>query len=264
MDLDLAGRTALVTGSTRGIGFATAVGLGEMGARVVLHGRMPDSAAKAAERAGARVPGATFEAAAGDLGSAEGCDAVAAAHPDVDILVNNLGIYDFGPFEETDDAAWLHFFQVNVMSGVRMARHYLAGMRARNWGRVVFVSSESGVFVPPDMILYGTTKATQLAVSRGLAETTAGTAVTVNAVLPGPTWVETQESVMTRRAAEQGITVEEAKQKTFSERRPTSLLKRYTTPDEVANMICYVCSPAASATSRAALRAEGGIVRSIL
>ena len=264
MDLDLSGRTALVTGSTRGIGFATACGLARMGASVIVHGQSDASVEGALKRARKAVAGATFAGVSGDLAAAAGCDRVKAAHGHVDVLVNNVGIYDFGPFEQVPDETWLHFFQVNVMSGVRMARHYLPGMIARNWGRVVFVSSESGAFIPPDMILYGITKAAQLALSRGLAETTAGTNVTVNAVLPGPTWVEQQEEAIRKRAANEGVSIEEAKKNTFRVRRPTSLIRRYALPEEVANMICYACSPAASVTNGAALRAEGGIVRSIV
>jgi NAD(P)-dependent dehydrogenase (short-subunit alcohol dehydrogenase family) len=264
MDLDLTAKTALVTGSTRGIGFATALALAGMGARVVVNGRTQAPVSAAVGRIRDRVPGADLDGVAADLATAGGCDRVAAAHPQIDILVNNLGIYEFKPFEEIPDEEWLHYFEVNVMSGVRMARHYLPGMLARDWGRVVFVSSESGVFIPPEMIHYGFSKAAQLAVSRGLAETTVGTRVTVNAVLPGPTWVETHEERVARRAAEEGRTVDEVKADFFRTRRPTSLLRRYATPDEVANMIAYVCSPAASATNGAALRVEGGIVRTMI
>lgn len=264
MDLDLTGRTALVTGSTRGIGFSTAVGLGEMGAKVLLHGRDKTIVDEAVARASAQAPGATFDGVAGDLGAAAGCDSIAAAHPAIDILVNNVGIYEMKSFKNIPDADWESFFQVNVMSGVRMARHYLPGMIERDWGRMIFVSSESGVFIPPEMIHYGFSKASQLAISRGLAETTAGTNVTVNSVLPGPTLVELQEERLSARAEEQGRTLEDIKGDIFRDRRPTSLLKRYATPEEVANMICYVCSPASSATNGAALRVEGGIVRTIV
>jgi NAD(P)-dependent dehydrogenase (short-subunit alcohol dehydrogenase family) len=264
MDLDLTGKTALVTGSTRGIGFATALALAGMGARVVVNGRTQAAVTAALARIRERAPGADLDGAAADLATAAGCDGLAAAHPEVDVLVNNLGIYEVKPFAEISDEDWQHFFEVNVMSGVRMARHYLPGMLARDWGRVVFVSSESGVFIPPEMIHYGVVKASQLAVSRGLAETTAGTRVTVNAVLPGPTWVETHQERVARRAADEGRTPDEVKADFFKTRRPTSLLKRYATPEEVANMIAYVCSPAASATNGAALRVEGGIVRSMV
>ena len=264
MNLDLSGHTALVTGSTRGIGFATAIGLGEMGANVLVHGRDATVVAEAVARASEQMPGASFDGVAGDLGTAAGCDAVAAAHPAVDILVNNVGIYELKAFEDTPDEDWEHFFQVNVMSGVRMARHYLPGMIERDWGRMIFISSESGVNIPPEMIHYGFSKASQLAISRGLAETTAGTNVTVNAVLPGPTLVKTNEDRMIKRAEAEGRTLDDVKADIFRYRRPTSLLKRYATTEEVANMICYVCSPASSATNGAALRVEGGIVQTIV
>lgn len=264
MNLDLSGRAALVTGSTRGIGYAAALGLARQGASVVLHGRSESSVAAALEKARAAAPGADFAAAAGDLATEEGCDSVSAVRAEVDILVNNAGIYAAAPFAEIPDSEWERYFRTNVMSGVRLARRYLPGMIARDWGRIVFVSSESGVFIPPDMIHYGVSKAAQLAVSRGLAETTAGTGVTVNSVLPGPTWVETNAERVARRAADQGRTLEEAKADVFTERRPSSLLRRYAEPEEVASMICYACSPAASATNGAALRVDGGIVRTYI
>lgn len=264
MNLDLSGRAALVTGSTRGIGYATAVGLARMGATVALHGRTAEAVDAAIARARADAPGAEISGAAGDLAAAEGCDAVAAAAPDIDILVNNAGIYAPVAFEEATDAVWETYFQVNVMSGVRLARRYLPGMIARDRGRIVFVSSESGVFIPPDMIPYGFSKAAQLAVSRGLAETTAGTNVTVNSVLPGPTWVETSAGRMARRARDEGRDVEDLKQDVFKHRRPSSLLRRFATPEEVASMICYACSPASSATNGAALRVDGGVVKTYI
>ncbi len=263
MNLDLTGRTALVTGSTRGIGFATAIGLARMGARVVLHGRTEGSVAQARERF-RETQGVDGEGVAGDLANTEGCALVFAAVPEVDILVNNMGIYDMQPFEEVDDERWLHYFQVNVMSGVRMARHYLPAMRQKDWGRVVFISSESGVFIPPEMIHYGFSKAAQLAIGRGLAETTAGSGVTVNSVLPGPTWVETQEERMGKRAEEQNRTVADLQEDTFRFRRTSSLLRRYATAEEVANLICYVCSEASSATNGASLRVDGGVVRTYI
>ncbi len=263
MDLNLSGLTALVTGSTRGIGFSTAIGLARMGARVVLHGRTEGSVAKALERFRA-ASGDAGEGVAGDLAHADGCSAVFAAVPEADILVNNMGIYDMRPFDEIDDSAWLHYFQTNVMSGVRMARHYLPGMRRKNWGRIVFISSESGVFIPPEMIHYGFTKAAQLAIGRGLAETTTGTGVTINSVLPGPTWVETQEQRLGQRSKDESRTVEDLQSDTFRLRRTSSLLRRYATADEVANLVCYVCSKASSATNGASLRVDGGIVRTYI
>lgn len=262
MDLDLSGRTALVTGSTRGIGYAAALGLARMGARAVLHGRTDESVERALGRF--RADGAEAEGVAGDLGTAAGAEAVFRAVPEADILVNNTGVYDMVPFEDIDDAEWERYFQVNVMSGVRMARRYLPGMKERDWGRIVFVSSESGVFIPPEMIHYGFSKAAQLAIARGLAETTAGTRVTVNSVLPGPTWVETQEERIGRRSKEQKRSVDDIKEDTFRVRRVSSLLRRYAEPEEVANLICYVCSPASSATNGASLRVDGGIVRTYI
>ena len=264
MNLDLSGRRALVTGSTRGIGYATATGLAEMGAAVTLHGRTEESVAAALSKARRAAPDATIAGVAGDVATAEGCDAIAAALPEVDVLVNNAGIYAAGEFGDVTDAEWETYFQTNVMSGVRLARRYLPGMIARDWGRMVFVSSESGVFIPPEMIHYGFSKAGQLAVSRGLAETTAGTGVTVNSVLPGPTWVETNAERVARRAADAGRTLAEAKEDVFRDRRPSSLLRRYAEPEEVANLICYACSPASSATNGAALRVDGGIVRTYI
>jgi len=264
MDLDLSGKTALVTGSSRGIGFETAVGLVEMGAKIIVHGRTNTSVNDALARLEERIAAADAVGIAADLGTAAGCDAIAAAHPMVDVLVNNVGIYRPEPFNEVSDETWQVYFDINVMSGVRMARHYLKGMLERDWGRVIFVSSESGVFIPPEMIHYGFSKAAQLAIARGLAETTKGSNVTVNSVLPGPTWVETQERNMGPRAKAEGRSIEELKAEIFATRRQSSLLQRYETPDEVANMICYACSPAASGTNGASLRVEGGIVRNFV
>ena len=261
MDLDLSGKRALVTGSTRGIGLATATGLARMGAEVIVNGRaqaaVDDAIARIRQAAG-RVE---LQGVAADLGGAAGCAAVIAAVPSVDILVNNMGIYAPKPFFEIEDDDWQLMFDVNVMSGVRLTRHYLKQMLdTKDWGRVVFVSSESGIFIPKEMVHYGFSKAAQLVIARGAAEATKGTNVTVNSVLPGPTWVEMATERMAARAAAQGTTVEDLRSKTFTERRPASLLQRYATPDEIANLICYLCSKASSATNGAALRADGGIV----
>lgn len=261
MDMDLTGKTALVTGSTRGIGLATAKGLAAMGATVIVNGRTSDATTKAAEAVSEAASGANVIEAAGDLGTAEGCTAIIQNHPTVDILVNNMGIYEPKGFFEIEDADWQKMFDVNVMSGVRLTRHYLKNMLdRRDWGRVVFVSSESGVFIPKEMVHYGFSKSAQLTIARGAAETTKGTNVTVNSVMPGPTWVEMQPVRLGARAKAQGTTVEELAARTFTERRPASLLQRYATPEEVANLICYVCSKASSATNGAALRVDGGIV----
>ena len=260
MDLDLEGKLALVTGSTRGIGLASAIGLARMGAEVVVNGRSQD-AIDAAIASIAQAVGAPPRGIAADLGTAAGCASLIATLPGVDILVNNMGIYQPKPYFELEDDDWQRMFDVNVMSGVRLTRHYLKQMlETRDWGRIVFVSSESGIFIPKEMVHYGFSKAAQLVIARGAAEQTKGTSVTVNAVLPGPTWVEMSPERMAARAASMGATVEDLKARTFTERRPSSLLQRYATPEEVANMICYVCSKAASATNGAALRVEGGIV----
>jgi NAD(P)-dependent dehydrogenase (short-subunit alcohol dehydrogenase family) len=264
VDLKLEGKRALVTGSTAGIGLATASGLYREGASVVVNGRNPDRVREAVEKV--RVlptigtPQVTGVAA--DLGTAAGVAALTGQVPEVDILVNNVGIFEPKPFEEIPDEDWLRFFEVNVMSGVRLMRHYLPGMKGRNWGRVVFVSSESGVQIPPEMIHYGMTKAAQIAVARGVAETTAGTGVTVNSVLPGPTESEGVGTFVNALANQRGIGKAEFEAEFFKSARPSSLLKRFATVEEVANMIVYVCSPLSSATNGAPLRVDGGVVRS--
>jgi NAD(P)-dependent dehydrogenase (short-subunit alcohol dehydrogenase family) len=261
MDLDLGGKRALVTGSTRGIGLASAIGLARMGAEVIVNGRGQAAVDGALAKVGQAAAGASLHGIAADLGTAAGCAVVIEAFPAVDILVNNMGIYAPKPFFEIADDDWRQMFEVNVMSGVRLTRHYLKQMLdGKDWGRVVFVSSESGIFVPKEMVHYGFSKTAQLVIARGAAEETKGTNITVNAVLPGPTWVEMQTERLAARAAAQGTTVEDLKARTFSERRPASLLQRYATPEEVANLICYVCSKASSATNGAALRVDGGIV----
>jgi NAD(P)-dependent dehydrogenase (short-subunit alcohol dehydrogenase family) len=261
MDLDLAGKLAMVSGSTRGIGLATATGLARMGAGVIVNGRTEAAVAEGIAKIRSAVPRAKTQAAPFDLGSADGCAALIARFPAVDILVNSLGIYEPKPFFDISDADWQRMFEVNVMSGVRLTRHYLAGMLQRKaWGRVVFVSSESGIFVPKEMVHYGFSKGAQLVIARGAAEMTKGTEVTVNSVLPGPTWVEMAPVRLAARAKGLGTTPEDLAARTFTERRPQSLLQRYATPEEVANLICYVCSKASSATNGAALRADGGIV----
>ena len=207
------------------------------------------------------MPAAKTQAAAFDLGTADGCAALIARFPAVDILVNSLGIYEPKPFFDIPDEDWQQMFEVNVMSGVRLTRHYLKGMlEDKTWGRVVFVSSESAIFVPKEMVHYGFSKAAQLVIARGAAEMTKGTNVTVNSVLPGPTWVEMAPVRLAARAKGLGTTADELAARTFTERRPASLLQRYATPEEIANLICYVCSKASSATNGAALRVDGGIV----
>jgi NAD(P)-dependent dehydrogenase (short-subunit alcohol dehydrogenase family) len=261
MDLDLTGKTALVTGSTRGIGLAAALGLARMGARVCVNGRSEPAVMEAAESIRRAVSGASVFAVTSDLGTAQGCADLIARVPEADILVNNLGIYEPKPFLELGDQDWQRMFDVNVMSGVRLTQHYLRHMLAKGiWGRIVFVSSESAIFVPKEMVHYGMTKSAQLVIARGAAEMTKGTTITVNSVLPGPTWVEMAPTRLAARAKAQGTTVEDLAQRTFTERRPSSLLQRYAAPEEIANLICYVCSKASSATNGAVLRVDGGIV----
>lgn len=264
MDMNLKGKRALVTGSTAGIGFATALGLAREGAAVIVNGRTAARVEGAMDRIRRSVPGAEVGGVAADLSGAAGCAALTQQQPQVDILVNNMGIFEPKPFEDIPDRDWMRFFEANVMSGVRLSRHYLPGMRARNWGRIVFVSSESALQIPSEMIHYGTTKTAQLAVARGLAETTAGTGVTVNCVLPGPTRSEGVAMFVEQMARQQGVDTAAMEREFFNTARPTSLLRRFATVEEVANMIVYVCSGAAAATNGAALRVDGGVVRAIV
>jgi NAD(P)-dependent dehydrogenase (short-subunit alcohol dehydrogenase family) len=263
MDFGLKGKRALVTGSTAGIGFATARALAREGAQVAVNGRTSERVARAVARIGADVPGADVEGIAADLGGADGCRALTGRLPAVDVLVNNVGIFEPKPFEAIPDEEWFRFFETNVLSGVRLARHYISGMRARNWGRIVFVSSESAIQIPAEMIHYGTTKTAQLAVARGLAETLAGTGVTVNSVLPGPTASEGVGAFVARLAASRGVDTATVEREFFDTARPSSLLRRFATPDEVAAMIVFLCSAQASATTGSALRVDGGVVRAI-
>ncbi|RII30995.1 MAG: oxidoreductase [Geobacter sp.] len=260
MDLKMNGKTALVSGSTKGIGLAIATKLAAEGARVIVNGRSESSLSAALEKIRNAVPGAQPIGFAGDLASAAVADQLIKLYPSLDILVNNLGIYEPRPFEEISDDEWRRFFEVNVLSAVRLARAYLPAMRQRNWGRIVFISSESGVQIPAEMVHYGMTKTALLAVSRGIAETCAGTGITANAVLPGPTRSEGVNEFVTKMGA--GRPFEEFEDEFFRTVRPTSLLKRFATTDEVASMVVYVCSPLASATTGAALRADGGVVKS--
>jgi len=264
MNLQLQGRRALITGSTAGIGYAIAQALAAEGVAVTLNGRSPERVAAAVARLQAEFPEAVLHGVAADLADAAGVAALVAACPEVDLLINNLGIFNPQPFEQIDDAEWQRFFDINVMSGVRLTRALLPGMKARNWGRVIFISSESGICPPAEMVHYGMTKSAQLSIARGLAETCAGTGVTVNSVLPGPTLTEGAGAFFTTLAREQGQTFDEAARDFFAHARPTSLLKRFIQPAEVASLVAYVCSPLAAATTGAALRADGGVVRSLV
>lgn len=264
MDLGLQGKRALVTGSTGGIGFAAARQLAAEGASVFVNGRTPARVDAAVRRLREAVPTADVTGVAADLGTADGCASVVARVPDVDVLVNNMGIFEPTPFEAITDADWLRFFETNVLSGVRLARAYLPAMRTRDWGRIVFVSSESAVQIPAEMIHYGMTKTAQLAVARGIAETTVGSGVTVNSVLPGPTASEGVSTFVGQMAEARGVDFATMEREFFATARPSSLLRRFASPDEVAAMIVYTCSAAASATNGAALRVDGGVVRSIV
>jgi NAD(P)-dependent dehydrogenase (short-subunit alcohol dehydrogenase family) len=230
----------------------------------VVNGRKQDKVDQAVSAIAKAVPGAKVRGVAADVSSAAGCKALVAAQPDVDILINNAGIFEPKEFLDIPDADWSRFFEVNVMSGVRLSRAYFPGMLKRNWGRIVFISSESALNIPKEMIHYGMTKTAQLAVSRGLAEMTKGTAVTVNSVLPGPTMSEGVEAFVKDLARQNGQSVEEAASQFVKQFRPTSLLQRFATPEEIANMVLYVSSKESSATNGAALRAEGGIVQTIV
>ena len=263
MDFGLNGKRALVTGSTAGIGLATARALAAEGAHVTINGRTHARVNTAIDVLRRDLSSTTVTGIAADLSTVDGCEALLGLLPDIDILVNNLGIFEPKPFDQISDDDWFRFFETNVLSGVRLSRHYVTGMRARNWGRIVFVSSESALQIPAEMIHYGMTKTAQLAVSRGLAETLAGTGVTVNSVLPGPTASEGVGGFVAQIAAERGIDAATVEREFFETARPSSVIRRFSTPEEVAAMIAYVCSTSASDTTGAALRVDGGVVRTI-
>ena len=263
MHIDLTGKTALVSGSTSGIGFAIASGLAGTGATVVVNGRTQGAVDVAMARIRETHPDARLRGHPGDLGTAAGCDALFAAVPTADILVNNLGIFAVQDFYAIPDSEWTRFFEINVMSGVRLSRHYLPAMVEAGWGRVVFISSESGLNIPPDMLHYGFTKTANLSIARGLAKRVAGSGVTVNAVLPGPTMSEGVEAMLADAAKKAGTSIAEAGVAFVKAKRPSSILRRPATVDEVANLVVYVCSMQASATTGAALRVDGGTVDTI-
>jgi len=262
MDLQLKGKKVLVTGSTAGIGFAAARAFAVEGASVVINGRKQDRVDSANAQIRKSQPSAELTGIAADVSNAAGCARLIQTVADVDVLVNNMGIFEPKPFEKIPDEDWLRFFEANVMSGVRLSRHYLPSMRRRNWGRILFVSSESGVQIPVEMIHYGMTKTAQIAIARGLAESVVGTGITVNSILPGPTRSEGVETFVAQMGGGGDSAVFEAE--FFKSVRPSSLLKRFATVEEVASTIVYLCSPLASATTGAAVRADGGVVRAIL
>src|SRR5580692_3960746 len=263
MNLGLQGKLAVVSGSTAGIGLAIATALAVEGATVVVNGRTEARVAEALEKIRNRVSGANLRGVAADLGTATGVDAFLKQAPDADVLINNLGIFDPKPFLEIPDTEWLRFFEVNVLSGVRLARKYLPGMLKKNWGRVIFISSESAQNIPAEMVHYGMTKTAQVSIARGIAESVAGTGVTVNSVLAGPTASEGAVNFVESLAKQQGISSAEFEKQFFSTVRPTSLLKRFQTPEEVAAVVAFVASTQAVAINGAAVRAEGGVVRGI-
>ncbi len=263
LDLQLTGKIALVTGSTAGIGLAIATLLAKEGATVVLNGRTNQRVDQAIATVRSAAPHAKVSGIGADVSTAKGCSRITEELPHADILVNNAGIFRPTSFEQIDDEEWNELFQTNVMSGVRLSRFYLPKMLAKNWGRIIFISSESGIQIPAEMIHYGLTKTAQLALSRGLAETTAGTGVTVNAVLPGPTASEGAVSFLNGIAEKQNITPKQLETEFFKSIRPSSLIKRFATAEEVANLVAFVASPLSSATNGASLRVDGGVVRSI-
>jgi NAD(P)-dependent dehydrogenase (short-subunit alcohol dehydrogenase family) len=263
MNLGLQGKIAVVSGSTAGIGLAIAVALAAEGARVIINGRTEERVNAALGKIRERVPNADLRGVAADLGSASGVEAFLRKAPDADVLINNVGIFDPKPFLEIPDAEWLRFFEVNVLSGVRLSRKYLPGMLKKNWGRVIFISSESAQQPPPEMIHYGMTKTAQVSISRGLAESVAGTGVTVNSVLVGPTESEGVGTFLDSLAKQQNLSKADMEKMFFEKGRPSSLLKRFETPDEVAAVVAFVASAHGLVINGAAVRAEGGVIRSV-
>ncbi|MET7255836.1 SDR family NAD(P)-dependent oxidoreductase [Dyadobacter jiangsuensis] len=264
MDLKLNGKTAFVSGSTQGIGFAIAQGLLKEGAHVIINGRSESKIAEAVQKLKESTPGADVSGIAADFSKVEEVNALLQQLPDIDILVNNAGIFEPKQFTEISDDEWFRFFEVNVLSGVRLARHFFPKMIAKDWGRIIFISSESGVNIPEEMIHYGTTKTAQLAVSRGLAELTKGTNVTVNTVMPGPTKSEGVADFVKQLGEANNMSAEQAEKDFFKNARPTSLLQRFASVEEIANLVTYVASPLSSATNGAALKVDGGVAKFII
>jgi len=264
LDLKLRGKSALVTGSTAGIGFAIAKSLANEGAHVYINGRTQARVDAAMAAIRSHVPAAKVDGIAADFSGSAGAETVIAKLPAVDVLVNNVGIFEPKPFAEIPDADWYRFFEINVMSGVRLSRHYLAGMLKKNWGRILFISSESAVQIPAEMVHYGMTKTAQVAIARGIAESVAGTGVTVNSILPGPTESEGVAEFVAALGKQQNKSKQEMEKDFFEHARPSSLLKRFATVDEVAAMVTYIAGQPSSATNGAALRVDGGVIRAIL
>jgi NAD(P)-dependent dehydrogenase (short-subunit alcohol dehydrogenase family) len=262
MDLKLTSKLALVSGSTAGIGLAIATALAHEGARVIINGRTQTAVDNVVAHLKAST-GGNIHGFAGDLSKAEEAETLARVYPNVEILINNIGIFEPNPFEDISDADWLRFFDVNVLSRVRLARLFLAAMKRANWGRIIFISSESAVQIPVEMIHYGVTKTAQLAVSRGLAEAVAGTGITVNSILPGPTKSRGVGEFVEAMAKDSGKTFAEVEKDFFTNVRPTSLIKRFAAPEEVASLVTYIASPLSSATTGAALRVDGGVIKSV-
>ncbi|MFP2904402.1 SDR family NAD(P)-dependent oxidoreductase [Pyxidicoccus sp. 3LFB2] len=263
MDLELKDKVALVSGSTAGIGLAIAEALAREGAEVIVNGRTQERVDAALKELRGKQPDAKLRGVAGDLGTREGVSRMLQEVPRVDILVNNLGAFEPHPFEEITDEHWFNIFEVNVMSGVRLSRHYLKGMREKNWGRILFISSESGIQIPVEMVHYGVTKTAQIALARGIAEGTVGTNITVNSILPGPTRSEGVEGFLKNLSNQQGVDVATVERDFFKTARPSSLLQRFERPDEIASLVTFVCSPKSSGINGAALRVDGGVVRAI-
>ena len=264
MDLGLKGKLAVVSGSTAGIGFAIANTLAREGARVVINGRTAERVKAAAERIRMELRGAEVTELAADLGTAEGVNKLTEQVPSADVLVNNLGIFDLKPFLEIPDSEWLRFFETNVMSGVRLTRHYLPGMLEKKWGRVIFISSESGQQIPPEMVHYGMTKSAQIAIARGIAESFAACGVTVNSILVGPTASEGAGEFVQSMAMSRGVSTVQIEREFFETARPSSLLKRFETTEEIAAIVAFVASTQSAGITGAAVRADGGVIRSIL
>lgn len=264
MDLQLKNKVAMVSGSTAGIGLAIVDTLAQEGATVIINGRTEERVNAAIDQIKQKVPDVNLQGIVADLGTVDGANALFQQVPEVDILVNNLGIYGSKAFEEISDQDWMKFLEVNVMSGVRLSRYYLPKMLQKNWGRIIFISSESGINIPVEMIHYGVTKTAQIALARGLAETTVGTQVTVNSVLPGPTRSEGVEDFIQGLATDQQLSPAQVEKEFFEKTRPSSLIQRFATVEEVAALVAFVASPRSSATNGAALRVDGGVVRSIV